>query len=162
MAEVYAALDKVWFFDRSIKMSFVNEYISAEDIAKYGLDSIDKGFVVGGVRSRSWTVDHERNIYLRIVARGREDNFQCSTWTFFWRGELIVLGLENISTSGAPGGSREGHKKLRSIVVPDKFKGLEKEIIKDLIEALVAYKDGGVHSTASSYSLVLDIDWELA
>lgn len=51
-------------------MGFINEHISVEDSARYDLEVIDKRFIVGGSRSRKWTIGRGRNIYLRSVARG--------------------------------------------------------------------------------------------
>jgi hypothetical protein len=36
-------------------MGFVNEYIPAGDVEKYGLDEIDRRFVVGGTGARDPT-----------------------------------------------------------------------------------------------------------
>ena len=44
-------------------MAFVNEFISAEDVAKYGLKAIDEQFKSNGTNSRDWTIDRERDIY---------------------------------------------------------------------------------------------------
>jgi hypothetical protein len=137
-------------------MTFINEYISAEDLKKYDIENIDKRFIVGGTSSRSWTVDRERDIYLRTVARGREEFSHQSTWTFYWHGELIILELDNISTSGVAGGERCGHKKLRSITIPNHLEASYDEILADLKEALTAYKDGGVFATATAYSVIID------
>lgn len=138
-------------------MAFVNEYISAEDSKKYDIDGINKRFIVGGTNARDWTIDHERGIYLRMVAWGREEFSHQSTWTFYWHGELLVLELENISTTGSTGGTRSGHKRLRSIEIPQHLEPKRAEIIADLKEALTAYKDGGVFATATTYALTFDV-----
>lgn len=139
-------------------MAFINEYISNDDRVKYNLESIDVCFVVGGAKSKSWTIDRERDIYLRTVARGREDLRHESTWIFYWKGELLVLELDNISTSGVVGGHRQGHKKIRSLELPDQLKIHYQEILDDLKEALSVYKDGGIFATSSTYSLILDVE----
>ena len=138
-------------------MTFVNEYISAEEIKKYDLENINKRFIVGATKARDWTINRERNIYLRNVANGREEFSHQSKWTFYWHGELIILELDNISTSGVAGGERCGHKKLRSITIPHHLKTNYVEIIVDLKEALTVYKDGGVFATATAYTLILDV-----
>ena len=139
-------------------MTFINEYIPEEDKIKYGLEEINERFIVGGTKCRSWTIDRERDIYLRNVARGwGEDICHQSTWTFSWHGELIVLELDNISTTGKAGGDRHGHKRIRKIEIPDHLEGKREEILADLKEALTAYKDGGVFATAKTYILTLDV-----
>jgi hypothetical protein len=78
-------------------MPFVNEYIPAEDIEKYHLKEIDKKFIVGGTNARDWTVDRERNIYLRNVANGGGNEPEIrnqTTWSFFWHNELLTLRLD--------------------------------------------------------------------
>ena len=67
------------------------------------------------------------------------------------------MELDNISTSGVAGGKRCGHKKLRSIAMPNHLEASYDEILADLKEALTAYKDGGVFATATDYNLILDI-----
>jgi hypothetical protein len=138
-------------------VTFVNEYIPIEDIKKYDIENINKRFIVGGTNSQSWTIDREKNIYLRTVARGREEFSHQSTWTFYWRGELLEVELENISTTGSRGGACSGHKRLRNIEIPQHLETRKAEIISDLKEALAAYKDGGIFATATTYTLTLDI-----
>lgn len=138
-------------------MAFVNEYISIKDFQDYGLEEIDKRFVLGRTRSPQWTIDRGANIYLRCVARGREETSHRSTWIFYWQGELLKVDLENLSIEGQPHGPRRGHKRVRRIDIPPHLKNKQREIFHDLKEALIAYKDGGVFATATDYSLTLDI-----
>lgn len=138
-------------------MAFVNEYISEADSNKYGLEEINNRFVVGGTRARSWTVDHDRDMYLRNVAMGREEFAHQSTWTFYWGGRVIVVELENICTVGEMGGVRHGYKRVRSIEIPLELRVQKDEIVKDLKAAFTAYKDGGVAATATDYTLTLDV-----
>ena len=138
-------------------MAFINEYISDEDRKKFNIDDFDKRFFVGGTKSRSWTVDKEKNIYLRNVARGREEFASESKWVLSWGGQLVFLDLKNISTSGVAGGDRHGHKKVLKINIPDTLEEQREQILKDLQEAFVAYKDGGVFATAKNYTLTLDV-----
>jgi len=72
-------------------MAFVNEHIPQEDVEKYGLESIDKNFIVGGTNSRAWTIDRERNIYLRNVTRGEKNT----------KANLVGLFLGAVYLSGA-------------------------------------------------------------
>lgn len=137
-------------------MAFVNEYICDDDYKKYDIEKIDEGYVVGGTSSNSWTIDRDRDVYLRSVARGREEFSHWSTWTLYWHGDLIVLDLENLSTSGPTGGVCHGHKRVRSIQIPLHLEEHRVEILSDLKDALTAYKDGGVFARASDYTLTLD------
>jgi hypothetical protein len=148
-------------------MPFVNEYIPAEDIEKYHLKEIDKKFIVGGTNSRQWTIDRERNIYLRNVARGggAEPEIRNQTkWSFFWQAELLTLRLDSITGGGARGAPGWSHWKLvwvnGSDGLPDHLKLHKEEFLKDLKAALLAYKDGGVYASCTSYEVVLDVDGE--
>ena len=77
-------------------MGFVNEVISKEDFEKYKLKEIDSRYITGCTNSRGWTIDRSRDIYLRKVARGREEFAKESTWVLYWLGELIEIKLELI------------------------------------------------------------------
>jgi len=46
-------------------MGFVNERISAEDAEKYGIDEINKDFIMGAGAAWYWTIDREKNAYFR-------------------------------------------------------------------------------------------------
>lgn len=54
-------------------MTFINEYVPLEDIATYRIKEIDKLYIIGGTGSSQWTIDRERNIYLRQVGHGPRD-----------------------------------------------------------------------------------------
>jgi hypothetical protein len=138
-------------------MTFVNEFISKDDADEFGLEAIDKRFIVGGTRARDWTIDRDRNIYLRVVARGREEFFHQSFWTFYWHGDLLEVELENISTTGSEGDARHAHKRLVDLSLPGHLEHRRGEVLDDLKEALTVYATGGVFSSCSSYSLTLDV-----
>ena len=144
-------------------MAFVNERISEEDRKKYGLDEVDKWLSnTGKVPNRDWTIDHEREIYLREVNRGREEYRYKSTWHFYWRGELMTVCLETLSSGGERGGHGWSHYKLvdcymKGFFVPDHLADRREEIIEDLKDALTAYKGGGIHSTRKTSETTLTI-----
>jgi len=138
-------------------MPFVNEHISPKDVAKYGLEAIDKNFIVDGTNSRSWTIDRERNIYLRNVTRGREEYKSQSGWTFFWDEQWFYLELETLDAGGKPDGPCWSHKRLRRIELPEQLKGKRGEILADLKDALTAYKDFGIFSVSTEYTVTLDV-----
>jgi hypothetical protein len=149
-------------------MPFINEFIPAEDVEKYCLKAIDQKFIVGGTNSRQWTIDRERNIYLRNVARGggAEPEIRNQTkWSFFWCGELLTLRLDSITGGGGRGEPGWSHWKLvmvnGSYGLPTHLKAKKDEFLVDLKEALTAYQGAGVYSTTyTSYSVVLEVDVE--
>ncbi len=144
-------------------MAFVNERISEDDRKKYGLDEVNKWLSnKGKVPNRDWTIDHERDIYLREIDRGREEYSHKSTWHFCWRGELMTVCLETISAGGERGGHGWSHYKLvdcymKGFFVPDHLADRREEIIEDLKDALTAYKGGGIHSTRKTSETTLTI-----
>lgn len=138
-------------------MVFVNEKISHEDRSKYGLDEIDKKFVVGRTKARDWTIDRDRNIYLRRVANGRDELFYQSTWSFYWKGKLLTVYLDTIDSSGGRGEPGWSHLRVRKLELPSSLVAKRGEILEDLKEALTVYKDAGVYSANTTYSVALDI-----
>ncbi|RMH87402.1 hypothetical protein EBB59_13075 [Lysobacter pythonis] len=147
-------------------MTFVNEFIPAEDVEKYGLKEIDKHFIVGGTNARDWTIDRERDIYLRNVANGREDWRNQTKWTFYWRGEELTLHLDLLESTGEkPEDPSWSHWRLvrinGSYGLPEHLKTQKDEILETLQEALLVYGDFGVYTSGAEYnqesSVTLDI-----
>ncbi len=147
-------------------MAFVNEYIPAEDVKKYGIEEINKKIIMDFNSSRQWTIDRERGIYLRCVSAGREDWRHETGWTFYWKGRLLWVRLDMISFDGQPGGARKSNWKLVQLKemddsstnhLPDDLKPLQSEIVADLREALLAENGGGVYSHIKEYSISLEI-----
>lgn len=144
-------------------MAFVNELISEDDRKKFDLDKVESG---PGMRARApqrqWTIDHERQIYLRVIDRGREEYNYESTWHFYWRGELMTVCLETLSAGGERGGHGWSHYKQvdcykKGFFVPDHLLHRRDEIVKDLRDALIAYGDGGIYSSTTSHDTTLTI-----
>jgi hypothetical protein len=148
-------------------MPFVNELIPVEDIEKYQLAEIDEKFVVGGTRSRQWTIDRDRDIYLRNVARGAGSELEIRNqhkWIFYWKGYELTLRLDLIAGSGEVGEPARYHRRLMwvngSNGLPASLKPHAKEILNDLKEALLIYKDFGIYSESTEFSLTLDLGEE--
>jgi hypothetical protein len=147
-------------------MGFVNEFIPPEDVERWGLAEIDERFVVGGTRSRQWTIDREREIYLRNVARGGggdPDIRNQTIWTFYWQGTPLTVRLDLLDGRGGPGEPGWSHWKLvwvnGSHGLPEWLEQKTSEFLCDLKSALTAYKSAGVYSAAySDYRVTLDID----
>ena len=144
-------------------MPFVNEYISDTDSERFGIKAINKKFVVDATNARDWTIDRERDIYLRNVVSGREEFRHESTWTFYWHGELLWVRLDVVDAGGKRGGPGWCHWKLRHLgswdsdVLAPHLEAKRAEILADLKDALLAYKDGGVFAANTTFSVALDI-----
>jgi hypothetical protein len=142
-------------------MAFINEYIPVADMEKYQIKQIDKNFLIGGTNSTTWTIDREQDIYLRNVARGREDSRHETTWTFYWKGDLLSMQLDMLEYEGKRGGPGKAHMKLIWIGLPAHLLDQKNKIIYDLKEALTARKDGGVFASCTTYELNLEIAEEV-
>ncbi|HQS83044.1 MAG TPA: hypothetical protein PKV42_11365 [Thiobacillus sp.] len=136
-------------------MGFVNEFIAEADYERTGIKDIAKRF--GGPIDRSWTIDRERNMYLHCVDRGREEARNHSTWIFCWHGELVVVWLALMEHRGERGEPGWSHWKLRGIDLPPHLQNRREEVLADLEEALIAYKDFGTYSVNTNYTITLDI-----
>jgi len=158
-------------------MAFVNEYIPESDMEKYRIEEIDQHLIGRGVtHARDWTVDRERNMYLRNVFDGTFEDVGQTLWNFFWNGELILFKMIITALSGGRNKPVSARKRIvhlclmeivegryyslslgSSIILPERLESQKAQIFKDLEEALLAYKDGGVFATATSYELFLEL-----
>ena len=139
-------------------MAFINERIPEADVKKYGLEAIDEQHLVGRTSSRAWTIDRARDIYLRCVARGRDELSHISTWNFYWKGELIWFKREGLAFKGERGGPCWLHFKVYDFKIPESVQNCREEIFQDLREAFLAYRGAGIYATCTEYSQQLDIE----
>ena len=71
-------------------MTFVNEYIPASDIEKYDITHINwKLHCINDC----WTIDRERDIYLRLIRNGREDEAPRMEFSLYWKGALLEFDV---------------------------------------------------------------------
>lgn len=77
-------------------MAFVNEFVAAEDKAKYDWQTMPKPGPVQEVGMRPpsyWTIDRERNVFLIRTYRGREEDSDLCHFLFWWRGTPMPLHI---------------------------------------------------------------------
>jgi hypothetical protein len=161
---------------RSNNMAFVNERITAEkDQDRYKIPEIKRRIVPGYYSgSSTCTIDHERDIYL-IKAAEKGDWEHRPTglygWVFVWHGYELWVETELVEFRGGrgePGWSRKRITRLGLMgndvrmlreprYLPPELEPRRKEILKDLYDALLAYKDFGVLSSNTTYELTLDV-----
>ncbi len=141
-------------------MAFVNEYISPEDVEKYGIKALDDFYFKGHSRP-SWTRDRERDIYLRYMTSGHEEFADEWTCVLYWRGRQIEAVLK-VSGGGKPGGDQWSHYQLLRLRTPIR-RSLPNELGQDeveakaiLKEALIAYRDFGVRSDSTNHTATFD------
>ena len=146
-------------------MAFVNEYISTEDYEKYDFEKLNKRpkETSGTVPADHWTIDRDNNIWLRTFyvemdhTEPQGGYTGISVWDFYWKGYLMLVKLKYIETGGGVGKHCWTTMKLLSIDIPVILENMRSQIIKDLEDALTAYKDGGVLSSSTSFSFSLVI-----
>ena len=145
-------------------MKFVNEYISAQDFNKYHFDVLNRRpkKTSGTPPADAWTIDRDANIWLRqfYAETGKsasQDGFTgVSVWDFYWRDDLMQVKLLSLAARINVERHFSARKKLLEIEMSAAMVKYQSQAIRDLEEALNAYKDGGVHSEAKSFSLVLE------
>jgi hypothetical protein len=144
----FALRDHLNFISETI-MAFINEFIPESDITKYGIVGINTYYFKSSFQPH-WTIDRERDIYLRQVATGREEFADARTFTLYWKGTLIEARLLEDGGVG-PGGKRWSEFKLNSIATTEGLTAAREDILSDLKEALIAYNGGGVYSSGGVY-----------
>lgn len=135
-------------------MAFVNEYISEADIEKYGIKELDEKFGKGHYKPH-WTLDRERDIYLRYLHNEREEHSNRLTFYFYWKGTPLVATFD-LDGGGVRDGEQWRSFSLRRMEIPETIKQQKAEMIADLKEALTAERAGGVYSTATKFTATFD------
>lgn len=137
-----------------LTMAFVNEYISEEDIKKYNIEALNEKLNIANYEP-TWTVDNERDIYLRRVRRGREEFCDQITFFFSWKSLQMKMVLKE-KGGGEQDGPQWTHYELIRIDAWDDIAPYKKEIIENLKEALTAYKTLGVYSDCTTFTATFD------
>lgn len=136
-------------------MAFVNEFIPDSDITRYGIKALDNKYNKGHYKP-DWTVDRERNIYLRHFQNDREEHANRKTFYFFWKHALMFITVDLVAFTGQRNSTQMTEYKLFKASIPDSACQNRSEILSDFREALRAWKGGGVYSTATEYFLKFD------
>jgi hypothetical protein len=130
-------------------MAFLNERISDENIKKYGIEEIDRKHYHAHFQPE-WTVDHERDMYLREVGSGREEYANRQDFTFYWGKTLYLVRLTR-EGRGVRDGPGQTNWSLISISASQELVDQRNDLVVALKEALSAYKDFGTYSTNTSH-----------
>ena len=141
-------------------MAFVNEYIPEEDFEKYEIREIDRQAPATIIWRRDWTIDRERDIYLRQVSRGYfdADETHISWWTFYWKGTLLWFRLEPFGEIvRGEDGLRHGSYWIKEFTLPESLQDQRQAIYQDLRDAFNIYGGGGVLSASTDY--VYDLEF---
>lgn len=139
--------------EEEMEMAFVNEYIPEADIEKYRIKEIDEKFFKGHYKSH-WTVDRERDIYLRYMCNEREEHSNRHTYYFYWKGTPILVTVDKEADDA--NGEIYWHYKLWRMDIPGLVRPNKTEIVADLKEAFRAYKVRGVYSEDAKFNVDFD------
>ncbi len=127
-------------------MAFKNEYVPAGDVKKFGLEDINRKHRKVDVDGHySWTVDRERDIYLRWMSTDKETAALEQEFVFYWKGTLLVVRLSH-RRGAEKGGKITTIWTLHSLSLPASLQADKQTVIEDLKAALREYKTGGVYS----------------
>lgn len=135
-------------------MGYVNEFASDEDVRKYGLEAINKRFRKVDVKY-GWTIDREKNVYLRWLHSGREDECDENKFLLCWEGELLIAELKR-KGDGVRGGPGWTHWSMINMNLPSSLEKHRQEILKELKQALAAFKDFGARSVTTEHTATFD------
>lgn len=134
-------------------MTFINEYISIQDIEKYQIKAVDKSFLKDEEHPQ-WTIDRDRDIYLRYISNEREELSNRLTYYFFWKGSPIVVTIDAYTNN--IGSELHWHYELRKIDIPPLSISSKDHIIDDLKEALKTHGVRGVYSNNRKFTVNFD------
>lgn len=135
-------------------MAFINEFIPEADVEKYGIKEINFHFNKSSFKP-GWTIDRERDIYLRKLLQGRDEFSNQQSYHLYWKGTLIYL---NVAIQGKKSDESTGEfdYKLLEIEIPDAITSNRDEILRDLKAALTESSGGGVYRTIASCNATFD------
>jgi hypothetical protein len=140
-------------------MPFANEIASDADIAKYKLRDINLRYhPMLRDMTCSWTVDRERDIFVRDMGTGREEFCNHHTFALHWKGTLVFWELATLDFS-----KDEGHyrtvwgliKKNAAGIpyLPPEREANRAEIVSDFKEALKVLEAASFLAIPKSYSV---------
>lgn len=152
-------------------MTFINEYISEEDWAKYNFDSIDKRMNYNRGQ-KDWTINRAKDIWLRdyYTPIDRDDGGRVigpNEWDFYWKGTLMVLKTNfinywTIPEDGVYATYMSIHERIVSLNIPVSLQIQKEEILEDAASLLKYHL--GVNSLFRppnpECEVDVQVDWE--
>lgn len=143
-------------------MPFINEKVSESDIEKYGLRDINKKYSFASRnRECKWTIDRERDIYLREMGSGREERCSNTTFSFYWKGHCFFVQLDLLAS-----GSEDGHhttkwgllvegytNKGARLDLPAALEPMRESVLADFKEVMLARHAATFLRQPKSYSV---------
>lgn len=140
--------------EEHLSMAYMNEYIPEEDIKKFGIEEIDKRYRKAHYKPY-WTIDREKNSYLRHMSVGREELCNHDYFTFYWGGYLIDVELRSRGESVIDGKGKKTWT-LVHLKLPEILEGKKLKVIGDLKAALTVFGESGVRSSTIKYTVTFE------
>lgn len=129
-------------------MAFINEYISEEDIKKYGIREIWDQFHpfskndMNLLKKHSWTVDKDRDVFFIPAKSGKEEFSNQIICILWWKGVCLSVTLRKFGPPELPKNTIRWD--LEDIWQPQEISVLDEDIKPVLKEALKVYGIGGI------------------
>lgn len=134
-------------------MGFVNEYISDEDLNKYGIQEIWDEFHpyskndLNLIHKHSWTVDKKECIFFMPVAEGKEEFSNRQDCILGWKDSILRVTLDQLGSVNYKTEIGTRIWRLVDIWKPEDFAVKDQDIVSALKEALLIYGDSGVYDS---------------
>lgn len=126
---------------------FKNEAIREEDFERYGLEAVAKKYrTINGVGWLEWTIDRDRDMYLKKLSNGREEEDGIDKWIFVWRGKVAYF-IESVkATGGGLGGDGWVDRDISYISIDGAMLSVRREMETAIKEAFEVYGGAGLYS----------------
>lgn len=137
-------------------MAFINETVSEADIDKYKLRDINQQyhFALRDMECK-WTIDRERDIYVRQMGSGREDLCDHHTFTFYWKTHLFFWTIKFLTHERIHDHSHIvwGLASNKELHLPKDLEEKRDEIMKDFKDAVYVAEEFDFVVEPKSYSV---------
>lgn len=138
-------------------MAFQYEKISAQDISDFALQSLHPSLTLSG--ASRWVIDRKHACYLRYLRYDREQPSQRS-FHWHWQQQDYLIKLDSHGQACADNGWCTSWRWLSMQALPlstDKLTDKHyAELIADLKQALICYRDGALQATYSEHRAEFD------
>ncbi|MFK7977554.1 MAG: hypothetical protein AB8C02_15565 [Halioglobus sp.] len=98
-------------------MGYVYEKISDVDRLSYKLETVNKRHFAGFGNTQYWVIDRDRDYYLILARRGREESGNESTWYFSRKGSPAVVEASIVDYQTDIGGHHSATYSIQSIKI---------------------------------------------
>ncbi|MGB5764975.1 MAG: hypothetical protein WBM58_20745, partial [Sedimenticolaceae bacterium] len=135
-----------------ILVAYVNEYASDEDIEKYKLNEVWDRYHPHGKDDRFWgrkpelTIDHDRDVFMMVVSRGKVSGGTQFKFLFSIRGEEFFVYL-NLVKGSSPKLTDTPFYRVWDFVKIKRSEGCkihESEIVQEVKKVVSAFGYNGV------------------